>query len=269
MLENTFIYDFGTFRMVLDKRDPDVSRQIHEHGWYVDERFDIKVFRKHLRSRMTVLDLGANVGFYTFLARSIIGERGRVFAFEPYPRNSELIRASIRRNKYNNITLVEAAVSDKNGRASLYLSPDASSENSLLDLNFQKVMTVDVITVDEYFEKEVGDTKVDFIKMDIEGSEYRAFMGMSKLLSCNESITLMLEFWPNGFRRDNQDPYEFLETIVKSGFDIRFIDNVKQKIIKVGVEQMKRIENERLKDLTTLNEVMKNWGWYTNLLCMR
>ena len=95
MLENTFVYDFGTFRMVLDKQDPDVSRQIDEHGWYVDETFDIEIFRKYVREGMTVLDLGANVGFYTFLARSIIGGRGRVFAFEPYPRNSELIRASI------------------------------------------------------------------------------------------------------------------------------------------------------------------------------
>lgn len=74
---------------------------------------------------MTFLDLGANVGFYTFLARSIIGEKGRVFAFEPYPRNAEL-KASIRENNYNNVTLVEAAVSDKDGKASLYLSPDES-----------------------------------------------------------------------------------------------------------------------------------------------
>lgn len=75
---------------------------------------------------MTFLDLGANVGFYTFLARSIIGEKGRVFAFESYPRNAELVKASIRENNYNNVTLVEAAVSDKDGKASLYLSPDES-----------------------------------------------------------------------------------------------------------------------------------------------
>lgn len=269
MLKNTFVYDFGTFRMVLDNYDPDVSRQIQQHGWYVDERFDIKVFRKYLRSRMTFLDLGANVGFYTFLARSIIGEKGRVFAFEPYPRNAELVKASIRENNYNNVTLVEAAVSDKDGKASLYLSPDESSENSLLELNFQNAITVDVVTLDDYFEKKVSDTKVDFIKMDIEGSEYRAFKGMSKLISCNERMTLMLEFWPNGFRRDNQDPYEFLKTIDKSGFDMQFIDNVKQKVIKVGVEQMKRIEKERMEDVSSQNEVMQSWGWYTNLLCTR
>jgi FkbM family methyltransferase len=269
MLDNTFVYDFGTFRMVLDKQDPDVSRQIDEHGWYVDETFDIEIFRKYVREGMTVLDLGANVGFYTFLARSIIGGRGRVFAFEPYPRNSELIRASIKENKYNNVTLEEAAVSDKSGKVSLYLSPDASSENSLLNLNFQKLITVNAVTLDDYFEKNVDNIEVDFIKMDIEGSEYRAFRGMSKLLRYNERMTLMLEFWPNGFRRDNQDPYEFLEILAKSGFDIQFIDNAKQRLNQIDVEQVKRIEIKKLKDTSNLNEVMKNWGWYTNLLCTR
>jgi FkbM family methyltransferase len=294
-LDNTFVYNFGKFRMVLDKHDPDVSRQIQEHGWYVDERFDIEVFQKHLKTGMTFLDLGANVGFYTFLARSTIGQKGRFFAFEPYPRNAELIRASIGENSFhNNVTLVEAAVSDKNGKASLYLSPDASSENSLLDLEFRynddakkeeglgrkgqqekRAITVDVVTVDDYFEKKVGDTKVDFIKMDIEGSEYRAFKGMSnKVLRDNDRMILMLEFWPNGFRKDNHDPYEFLETLAKSpegggGFDIQFIDNIKQEVYRVGVEEMKRIEKSRMEDVSTQSEFMKIWGWYTNLLCAR
>jgi FkbM family methyltransferase len=283
-LDNTFVYNFGKFRMVLDKHDTDVSRQIQEHGWYVDERLDIEVFQKHLKTGMTFVDLGANVGFYTFLARSIIGQKGRVFAFEPYPRNAELIRASIGENNsfHNNVTLVEAAVSDKNGKASLYLSPDASSENSLLDLEFRydhdakkeeglgrkgqqekRAITVDVVTVDDYFEKKVGDTKVDFIKMDIEGSEYRAFKGMSnKVLRDNDRMILMLEFWPNGFRKDNHDPYEFLETLA-----IQLIDNIKQEVYRVGVEEMKRIEKSRMDDLGTQNEFMKIWGWYTNLLC--
>jgi FkbM family methyltransferase len=292
-LDNTFVYNFGKFRMVLDKHDTDVSRQIQEHGWYVDERLDIEVFQKHLKTGMTFVDLGANVGFYTFLARSIIGQKGRVFAFEPYPRNAELIRASIRENSFhNNVTPVEAAVSDKNRKALLYLSPDASSENSLLDLEFRydddakkeeflgrkgqqekRAITVDVVTVDDYFEKKVGDTKVDVIKMDIEGSEYRAFKGMSnKVLRDNDSMILMLEFWPNGFRKDNHDPYEFLETVVKSpggGFDIQLIDNIRQEVYGVGVEQMKRIEKSRMENVSTQNEFMKIWGWYTNLLCTR
>jgi FkbM family methyltransferase len=287
-LDNTFVYNFGKFRMVLDKHDPDVSRQIQEHGWYLDERFDIEVFQKHLKTGMTFVDLGANVGFYTFLARSIIGQKGRVFAFEPYPRNAELIRASIGENSFhNNVTLVQAAVSDKNGKASFYLSPDASSEHSLLELEFRyddaqkekglgkgqqekRAITVDVVTVDDYFEKKIGDTKVDVIKMDIEGSEYRAFKGMSnKVLRDNDRMILMLEFWPNGFRKDNHDPYEFLETLAKSGFDIQFIDNIKHDVRRVGVEEMKRIEKSRIKDVSMQNKIMQIWGWYTNLLCIR
>jgi hypothetical protein len=111
--------------------------------------------------------------------------------------------------------------------------------------------------------------------MDIEGSEYRAFKGMSRkvLRNNDDRVILMLEFWPNGFRKDNHDPYEFLETVAKSpgggGFDIQLIDNIKQEVYRVGVEEMKRIEKSRMEDVSTQNEFMKIWGWYTNLLCTR
>ena len=120
-LENTWTHNFGKFKMVLDENDTDVSSQIREYGWYDDEKIEIQIFEKYLKSGMTVLDLGANVGFYTMLSRSIVGENGRVFAFEPSQRNANLIRASIEENSFTNVKVVEAAVSDKIGISTLYL----------------------------------------------------------------------------------------------------------------------------------------------------
>ena len=69
-MKTEFIHDFGSFKMVLDKTDKDMSEQIARFGKYKDEEIQSSLMRKHLRQGMTVLDIGANIGFYTILARS-------------------------------------------------------------------------------------------------------------------------------------------------------------------------------------------------------
>ena len=101
-LANTWIHDFGKFKMVLDRTDTDISKQVEKSGWYSDESFEASLFEKYLKKGMTVLDLGGNIGFYTILARSIVGPKGRVFSFEPFPGNVNLIRASIKENSFTN-----------------------------------------------------------------------------------------------------------------------------------------------------------------------
>lgn len=262
--------------MVLDKNDSDVSTQIKEYGWYQDEKLETKVFKNCLKPGMTVLDLGANIGFYSMFARSIVGTKGRVFAFEPSPLNASLIRASANANSFDNVTVIEAAVADRVGNAPLYLSPETYSEHSLLNLESKydprwknQKIDVRVVTVDDYLKKTVGNFKVDFIKMDIEGSESRALKGMKKVLDENIHIILMTEFWPNGFKEDNMSPRHFLETLHKAGFLIHHIDSFEKKVYEVTVDEMMEIVDSRSKDKLKQNEVMRVWGWYTNLLCTR
>lgn len=273
---STWVHNFGKFRMVLDKDDIDISKQVKEFGWYQDEKFESKVFEAHLKPDMTVLDLGANIGFYTVLARSVVGQEGRVFAFEPFPDNADLVRASVKENSFTNVIVVEAAVSDKVGKTTLYLSPDACSEHSLLNLNFQHSLDstvnkieVQVVTVDDYLERNVGNLKVDFIKMDVEGSESRAINGMKKVLDSNKHIVLMTEFWPNGFKEDKKNPRDFIETLYQLNFKIHNIDNLAQKVEAVTVDEMMQIADFRSKNIPKQNKVMQTWGWYTNLLCIR
>ena len=275
VMENKIgIHDFGKFKMVLSNEDTDISPQIRKFGWYEDEKFETAVFEKHLKKDMSVLDLGANIGFYSLLARSIVGQNGRVFSFEPFPENIWLLRKSISENHFTNVFTSQTAVSDKSGTSVLYLSPDACSEHSMLDLDFKsddkhkKDINVQAVSVDDYFEKNCLDTKIDFIKMDIEGSEFRALNGMKKTLSENPTIMMMTEFWPNGFKKDNKDPQEFLEELSDMGFEIYHIDSQSSKLEKKRPDEIMNVPKYN-KRLIEQNKVMKQWGWYTNLLCMR
>ncbi len=274
--QNLWVHDFGKFKLILDKNDLDVSQQIKESGWYKDEELESKFLKKKLQKGMRLLDLGANIGFYSIFARSIIGEKGLVISFEPFPKNANLIRKSVKLNHYDNVVVVEAAVSDKQGKAKLYLSPEYYTENSLIDLEFtypknwkgQRAIDVKVVTIDDFLEKKIKNFCVNFIKMDIEGSEHKALIGMEKTIEQNESLALMTEFWPNGLIKNGSDPRDFLEHLASLNFNLlSHIDNEYERVYPVTVDQIMKTWEQRSK--TILNEVMKTCDWYTNLLCVK
>lgn len=274
-VQNTWIHDFGKFKLVLDEADKDFSRQIKMTGKYNYETLESTIFEKYLKNSMTVLDLGANIGYYTMFAASIVGPLGKVFAFEPSPNNLNLIRASVQVNSFHNVVVVDGAVSDQVGISSFYLSPYYISEHSLFDYHYssglytsQNKIDVNVLTIDHYVEKQVI-SKVDFIKMDIEGSESKALNGMKKTLDENKNLILITEFWPRGFANDKKNPRDFLETLQQFEFKIHHIDELEQKVYPVSVSEMMNIADLRTKNWTEKNKEIQSGGWYTNLLCIK
>ncbi|MGQ0606706.1 MAG: FkbM family methyltransferase [Candidatus Nitrosotenuis sp.] len=275
MQADTWIHDFGKFKMVLSKADLDISAEVKKFGWYEDENFDSEIFETHLKKGMTVLDLGANIGFYSLLARSVVGEQGRIFSFEPFPGNIALLRESIKHNGFTNIVAIESAVSDKPGTSTLHLSPDYCSEHSLVDLGFEyaetsieKSVRVPVTSVDDYFTKNHPDLKIDFIKMDIEGSESKALQGMQETLKKNRKISIMTEFWTNGFRAGKHSPEDFLENLVGLGFDLYNIDGYGRKLQQLTPNEIMNLEKAS-QGIIAQDEYLQEVGWYTNLLCVR
>jgi FkbM family methyltransferase len=268
-LAHTQIEDLGAFKMVVSL-DDDVSRDIRENRWYSEEGWETSIFKSHLQRGMSVLDLGGNIGFYTMMARSIIGPEGRVVTFEPYPRSAALIRASIEANGYKNVSVVQAGVSDSNSTGRLYLSPVSWAEHSLFDQEHSKpaedgyTMDVEFVTVDGALEKLNHDFHVDIMKMDIEGGEWRAVHGMTKVLACNPKLTIMTEFWPQGLSRAGSTPQQYLDFLRDAGFAIAHMNTKAQKVEQMTVEQMVELTDRNAK---------RTWGqprgWCTNLLCTR
>jgi len=262
--------------MVLDENDMDFSRQAKYMGKYAAEKLETTIFETHLKSDMTVVDLGANLGFYSLLVASIVGPKGKVFAFDPSPTNIELIKLSVKENNFSNVVVVEAAVSDHVGKSELCLSPFYNSEHSLFGYHYSsgpcknnKEITVDVITLDHYLKNIIKNNHVDLIKMDIEGSESQALKGMKKTIDENENLILMTEFWPNGFKNAGSNPREFLEELERLGFRIYHIDEFEQEVYPVLVDEMMKITNQRVKNHVEKSKEVQCGGWYSNLLCIK
>jgi FkbM family methyltransferase len=152
------------------------------HGCWVGtyEHAEQRAFFAAIRDGDVVYDLGANVGLYTLSASLAVGPQGRVFSFEPSPRNLKFLRRHIALNGAENCFVYEAAVSDTSGTASFDLGTHPFMGRIADDRN--NSIVVRTVTLDELVDSgEIPPPNV--IKCDIEGNEFKALMGASRVLS--------------------------------------------------------------------------------------
>jgi FkbM family methyltransferase len=149
------------------------------HGCWLGtyERQKSRAFGEAVRPGMVVFDLGANVGFYTLLAAAKTGNDGRVYAFEPLPRNVAFLRRHLAHNGFNNVAIVEAAVSDAPGTAAF----EEGSNSCQGRLGDSGRLTVPTVTLDQMV-LDGGIPPPEVIKIDIEGGEWHALSGARQVL---------------------------------------------------------------------------------------
>ena len=137
-------------------------------------------------------DVGANIGFLSLVAATLVGGAGRVYAFEPAPANIAVLRANVERNALSQVTIVESAVAEAPGRMSLQLDRYAGGHvlaNAGAVLNPQGQVEVDVISLDD-FARQAGVRSPDLVKIDVEGAEMQVIAGMSELLRTVRPLVL-------------------------------------------------------------------------------
>jgi len=99
------------------KRNPAIA--LYDIGGY--ENAETELFESHIREGDVVLDLGANVGYFSLIAAKLVGENGKVYAFEPDPTNFSFLKKSVEINNYENVICEQKAVSNENGKLKLFL----------------------------------------------------------------------------------------------------------------------------------------------------
>jgi len=184
-------------------------------------------FEQVVKPGMTVLDIGAHVGFYTLLAAELVGKTGKVFAFEPEPENFAVLSKNVTSNKYVNIHLVNKAITDKDGRVELFINPQGNDRHSIYQnprsVVAESRITVASTSIDEFLEMQ-GWPQVDVIKMDIEGAEPIAVEGMAGLLARSDSLKLLIEFAPELLKAAGMVPDKLLARLNEVGFRLTFLE---------------------------------------------
>ena len=202
--------------------NPDYVDLLRGRGY---EKGTTKLFIQLVKEGMTVVDIGANIGYYTLLAARRVGPHGRVYAFEPGPQDFKLLTGNLRLNGYENVITVQKAVSNKTGTAPLFLSPRGSTAHSLLSSRDYRKETIVIETVilDEFLQRD-GNPAIQVIKMDIEGWEMEALDGMHRTIMRNSPLKMIIEFIPWLLASRGMRPLALTGKLMELGFTIFVID---------------------------------------------
>lgn len=163
------------------------------------ERHELRLVAGSLKPGMRMVDVGANIGLYSVLASSRVGDSGRVWAFEPSRQSYDRLVRNLQLNNSTCVQPIRIALADAPdklsrltsdvgyGDAYRYLLPTTEHDAEIPGGEEVRATTLDACAA------EYGIRDVDLIKIDVEGGEYRALLGARKTLSENPNVRVVFE----------------------------------------------------------------------------
>lgn len=192
----------------------------------ISDHSKIKLIQSNIKSGMTVLDIGANIGFYTLQLSQLVGSSGQVHAFEPDPQNFKYLHQTTR--NISNIRLNKIAISNNCQPVRLYFSDQLNVDHQTYDIGQNRPSTsVNAINLDHYLQSQ----SIDFIKIDIQGYEHQALLGAKKVLTSNHPLTILSEFYPFGLIKTGSSPEKYINFLRCLGFKIKFLSTKNKKFL--------------------------------------
>ncbi len=203
------ITNAGRIDLLLDSRDYIITPYIlANHIWEPNETRAVEIL---VKNGMFCLDIGAHIGYYSTIMSRLVGPLGSVTAFEPCNDTENILWENIHINNKHNTKVYPYAVSSSN-LEELKIRRD---NKTLASSNLYKgtvVNTCKTVALDLLMPTRIY--PVNFIKMDIEGSEPKAIRGMQKILTEDKPI-LMTEIAPDALKAADEDPIEYILDLSK------------------------------------------------------
>jgi FkbM family methyltransferase len=208
--------DVGLLELPAD--DAVVAPWLAAYGTWEEAEAD--VLRGWLRPGMTMIDVGAHVGYFSVLAAHCVGPRGRVIAVEPDPLNYALLVRNLRARNLRNVATINAAAWDVASPLVLVRSADNSGDHRVRSERDPKLPTVAGLTLDDLIP---ASWHVDVVKVDTQGTDHRVVLGMTNTLARCRSC-LVVEYWPPGIA--DVDPATVPEVYRGLGYRISALEAV-------------------------------------------
>lgn len=206
------------------------------------DKKEIQLINSILKPGFHVLDIGANIGFYTTIFSQAVGANGRIYAFEPEPINFKRFQKNC--NSLKNVSLINKAVSDKTGVLKIYLSKMLNVDHRTYAIDdYAEIKEIDAITIDDYLAQH-GNPPIGFIKIDIQGYEMAALKGMINTLKKNPGVKIISELWPFGLRKAGSSAVEVIRYYAAENFNVYLLSGEENKLLtEETVLQLEDSEN--------------------------
>jgi FkbM family methyltransferase len=235
------------YPMVMTFQEEGISRDL-----VISRRREIaetEIVKRIVKPGMCILEIGANIGYYTILMGKLVGKNGKIYAYEPYPPSVDTLARNVKLNNLTDTVKVRNfAVSSENTTQKLYLGR-ASNVHSLVNLktgnnnaNYIEVKTKDIkeILIDT-------NRKIDLIRMDIEGHERELFNRLSKDVSPFLPDRIFFEIHPLGDIDPDPTFKEPFENILKLGYYPELVvaalnENTKERFEKLNYSPSEAVD---------------------------
>lgn len=187
------------YLLVVNGEDKSITPCLIRDGYW--ESWVTSWFTHNLLPGHTFIDIGANCGYYTFLAEVLVGEAGKVYAFEPNPDYVKLLKASVKLNDSKNIFVMPYALGEDFSIVNLHIPGDFHG-SAAVGIDFssrytEKIYQVAQHPLDAY--NEFLPSNETLIKIDAEGYEESVLDGAIGFLNSRDEVTIVLEYTPGAY----------------------------------------------------------------------
>lgn len=209
------IPDFG-LRLRVHTNDV-IGRHLYKYRRYEPEVARCLMEHVQFEAGDVVLDVGANIGWYSLLIEKLAAVPMDILAFEPDPDNFLLLTENVRSNGCGMVTPIQAAAGREPARQLLYrYAKGNAGRHSLLPIHDGVPVSVDTVRLDRIWEERgLGNRVLRLIKIDVEGYELRALQGAGELLT--RCQWLLAEYSPDFMRRGGMEPAELVALLEGHG----------------------------------------------------
>ncbi len=196
----------------------------------------------------TVLDLGANFAYYTERLSRLVGNKGKVYAYEPIPFTFSVFKMLVKHFRLSNVTYYQKGVSNSTttvkftvpkmdigtlstGQAHISGRDDQYLTNQNSKIAGEETFDCEVVSLDEFYNGELPG--LSFIKIDIEGAELFALRGAQQIIQKYRPV-ILIEINPEflkGFGLKDQDMLDFIS---QQGYEITYLDEAIKKLVPLG-----------------------------------
>ena len=257
-----FLVNVNDYKMFLHASDVDgidgISQHILFKGTY--EPLTTELFNRLVKPGMTVIDIGANIGYFTLLAAKLVGKEGKVYAFEPESKNYELLIKNININKFDNVVPIQKAITAKSGKTELFINRMEPGAHSIFKENGRCLpsIIVETVSLDEFCENK--HILPDLIKIDVEGAEIGVLRGANKVITKQENVKIIIEFSPDNIKKAGFSNESFWSQLIQGRLEYIYLISDQTNKLKI----------------VNLQSIMKMFGRtpsrrtnYVNLLCSK
>lgn len=191
-----------------------------------------------------ILDVGANIGYTSFVFSKVLANSFKIFAFEPETRNIQILQQVSKKYGFSNqLVSIAAAVGDSDGEIELWRNDAHNGDHRILTEELKKqldgnitIQKTPLVTIDNYLKQQSDFLPISFIKIDVQGYEFAVCQGMAETLERNPDAVVGFEYCPSIIEALGFHPEDLLRFFQEKGYQFYFL-NHKNLIESYNIEQ--------------------------------